>query len=196
MTLRLSALRSVLRRPEMFFHANGIGTENNRSSRFLSLLPRDRTRTRDCRVRPETQWARGFLAKQPGVSAQAGNMQKKIISMAIAGLVSSFAFAQSNVTIYGVMDAGFSSYSYDKGYNSTTGLKDGRDARSTGVYSDGMTSSRLGFKGEENLGNGLKAIFQLETGVQLDSKDGDGAWGGLKIRQSKLRAAEPKDETP
>lgn len=113
-------------------------------------------------------------------------MQKKIISMAIAGLVSSFAFAQSNVTIYGVMDAGFSSYSYDKGYNSTTGLKDGRDARSTGVYSDGMTSSRLGFKGEENLGNGLKAIFQLETGVQLDSKDGDGAWGGLKIRQSNI----------
>ena len=104
----------------MFFHANGIGTENNRSSRFLSLLPRDRTRTRDCRVRPETQWARGFLAKQPGVSAQAGNMQKKIIALAVAGLVSGIAYAQTNVTVYGIVDQG---YGYISGKNAAGNLK-------------------------------------------------------------------------
>lgn len=84
-------------------------------------------------------------------------MQKKIIALAVAGLVSGAAFAQSNVTIYGIMDAGVYGWS-------------GNDESSTGVQSSGLSTSRLGFKGEEALGNGLKAIFNLETGINLDDK--------------------------
>jgi predicted porin len=62
-------------------------------------------------------------------------MQKKIIALAVAGLVSGAAFAQSNVTVYGI-----------------------RKAKSTDGGQDG---SRVGFKGTEDLGNGLSAFFQL-----------------------------------
>lgn len=84
-------------------------------------------------------------------------MQKKIIALAVAGLVSGAAFAQSNVTIYGIMDVGVYGWS-------------GNDESATGVVSSGLSTSRLGFKGEEALGNGLKAIFNLETGIDPDNK--------------------------
>ena len=84
-------------------------------------------------------------------------MQKKIIALAVAGLVSGAAFAQSNVTVYGVADAGFSSFSGD-------------GQHSTGVHSSGLSTSRLGFRGEEALGNGLKAVFAFESGISLDSQ--------------------------
>ena len=84
--------------------------------------------------------------------------RKKIIALAVAGLVSSVAFAQSNVTVYGRMDAGFSSVS--------GGAKGNQ--RVTGVYTGGLTTPRIGFKGEEALGNGLKAVFTLESAVSND----------------------------
>ena len=92
-------------------------------------------------------------------------MQKqKIIAMIVAGLSSGAVFAQSNVTMYGVMDAGVYSWSASsKGAASK--------ARTTGVSSSGVSTSRLGFKGEENLGDGLKATFMLESRVSLDSQD-------------------------
>ena len=88
-------------------------------------------------------------------------MQKKIIALAVAGLVSGVAFAQTNVTVYGVVDQGYvysSSNGAVSGTNKFSGLKDG-----------GLSGSRFGFKGEEALGNGLKAIFTMEYG-----KDSDG----------------------
>jgi predicted porin len=87
-------------------------------------------------------------------------MQKKIIALAVAGLVSGVAFAQTNVTVYGVIDQSYtysSSNAFGQGTNKFSGLKDG-----------GLSGTRFGFKGEEALGNGLKAIFTLEYG-----KDGD-----------------------
>ena len=90
-------------------------------------------------------------------------MQKKIIALAVAGLVSSVAFAQSSVTVYGILDAGFSSWS-------------GNSERATGVSNGGMSTSRVGFMGEEALGNGLKATFQLETAASTD--DPATGWGG------------------
>ena len=96
-------------------------------------------------------------------------MQKKLIALAVAGLVSAPVFAQSNVTVYGVADAFF-------GY----GKMD--DNKFTGVQSGGWAGSRLGFKGSEDLGNGLKAVFTLEYGIELDKKEGVGA-GGPRSRQ-------------
>ncbi len=84
-------------------------------------------------------------------------MQKKIIALAVAGLVSGAAFAQSNVTVYGVVDAGYAYVKSDPA--AATAVK-----KFSGVEAGGDWGSRLGFRGEEDLGNGLKAVFNLEFG--------------------------------
>jgi len=97
-------------------------------------------------------------------------MQKKLIVLALAGLASSAAFAQTNVTIYGVIDefVGYGKASQDRLTNPGTGvttLNSGGDQSFSGLQSGGLSGSRLGFKGEEGLGNGLKAIFVYELGT-------------------------------
>ncbi len=88
-------------------------------------------------------------------------MQKKIIALAVAGLMSGAAFAQSNVTVYGIADMGYiHSTSSGQTYN--------------GVESGNLAGSRLGFKGTEDLGGGLKAVFTLEYGLSMDINAGVG----------------------
>jgi predicted porin len=106
-------------------------------------------------------------------------MQKKLIALAVAGLASTAAFAQTNVTIYGVVDAG---YAYSSGDNVGTVNK---NANFSGIQSGILAGSRIGFKGEEALGNGLKAIFTLEYGIANDVDGGVGTGtGALGTRQS------------
>lgn len=93
-------------------------------------------------------------------------MQKKLIALAVAGMASGFAAAQTNVTIYGVLDAGYLYSAGDpgpgiKGTNTFSGVANGLTA-----------GNRLGFKGEEALGNGLKAVFTLEYGLEIDQNTG------------------------
>lgn len=99
-------------------------------------------------------------------------MQKKLIALAIASLAAP-AFAQSNVSIYGSLDATFATMTND----------------GVGVGQNDVThkTSRLGFKGSEDLGNGYKAFFQLEERFKLDTATADGdlrwkdkAWVGLE----------------
>ncbi|MDR1276986.1 MAG: porin [Candidatus Accumulibacter sp.] len=90
-------------------------------------------------------------------------MQKKLIALAVAGLVSGAAFAQTNVTIYGAADATFEVVQ-------AKGADAGNIARFNRVQSN---SSILGFRGSEDLGGGLKAIFQFESGIDLDHARGD-----------------------
>lgn len=87
-------------------------------------------------------------------------MQKKIIALAVAGLVSGAAFAQSNVTVFGIVDAGYQ-YSWD---NYTSGTKDAGK-----IKAGGHDGSRVGFRGTEDLGNGLKANFEMVAGFDLDT---------------------------
>ena len=89
-------------------------------------------------------------------------MQNKIIALAIAGLASTTAFGQSNVTIYGIVDAGYA-YRWDP-ENRTTG-QHSRSSVDTGQAG----ANRLGFKGVEDIGNGLKAVFLLEQGFSFDN---------------------------
>lgn len=92
-------------------------------------------------------------------------MQKKLIALAVAGLAAAPAFAQSNVTIYGRADYGLVS---------RMGTSDLLDKVNTDVngkteFASGVQAgSRLGFKGAEDLGNGLKAIFEIEYGLRVD----------------------------
>lgn len=91
-------------------------------------------------------------------------MKKSILSIAILAAFSAAAQAQSNVTIYGVAD----SY-LDFGNN-------GQSAVSR-LQSGGIFGSRIGFRGTEDLGGGLSALFTLENGLNLD--DGTAGQGGL-----------------
>jgi predicted porin len=106
-------------------------------------------------------------------------MQKKVIALAVAGLVSGAAFAQSNVTVYGVMDAG-----YVYGTGERTGALN-KNANFSGIQSGLLGGSRLGFRGEEGLGNGLKAIFTAEYALDIDTNQGIGTnAGNLQARQT------------
>ncbi|WP_374499564.1 porin [Zoogloea sp.] len=86
-------------------------------------------------------------------------MQKKLIALAVAGLASTGAFAQANVTVYGVADASFDVVRISGDANNELG-------NTTRVSTN---SSLLGFKGAEALGNGLTAVFQYETAVGFDN---------------------------
>ncbi|BAN36330.1 outer membrane protein (porin) [Sulfuricella denitrificans skB26] len=88
-------------------------------------------------------------------------MNKKLIALAIAAaLAPAAAMADSgNVSIYGIMDA---SYDITDNGNSTAGAA---GIRTQKVSSN---SSRLGFKGTEDVGNGLSAIWQIESQINAD----------------------------
>ena len=83
---------------------------------------------------------------------------KKIFYSACLTLSTMSAYAQSsNLTVYGVNDIGISRISNIKGHASnelTSGL---------------VNTSRIGFRGTEDLGGGLSAIFNLEAGTALDT---------------------------
>ena len=108
-------------------------------------------------------------------------MQKKLIALALAGLASSSAFAQTNVTIYGIVDEflGYSSAS-NNCTKDAVGLcipGTGGDQTAFGLGTGGLSGTRLGFKGEEALGNGLKAIFLYELG-SLNPGEGGAPYPG------------------
>ncbi|MBS4019291.1 MAG: porin [Dechloromonas sp.] len=93
-------------------------------------------------------------------------MQKKIIALAVAALASSAAFAQSNVTVYGTVDLGQAWVKSNSDAAGTAGQKN--------VGRLDNNSSNIGFRGTEDLGNGLKALFQFEAGIDTDT---NGGWG-------------------
>lgn len=85
-------------------------------------------------------------------------MQKKFIALAVAAAVAAPMAAAADVTIYGQMHA-----SWDFVDTNDAANDDSDDV--TGTF----RASRLGFKGDEDLGDGLSAIWQVETQVQAAS---------------------------
>jgi predicted porin len=82
---------------------------------------------------------------------------KKNITFAAVGFSASTlspVFAQSNVTLYGILDTGIGNI----GGSSSTQLRSGS-----------LYASRFGFRGSEDLGGGLKAIFNLEANISSDT---------------------------
>ena len=78
-------------------------------------------------------------------------------------------FAQTNVTIYGIIDVAA------MGVNQSN-IKNPAGAQYGGnTFNITNNSSLLGFKGVENLGQGLKGIFQAETGINVSGNNGSGA---------------------
>jgi predicted porin len=87
-------------------------------------------------------------------------MKKSLLALAVAGAFSGAAFAQSSVTLFGVLDTGISYYKGDGNGNVW--------AVSTG----GINTSRIGVRGTEDLGGGLRANFHFEAGVNTDNGTG------------------------
>lgn len=86
-------------------------------------------------------------------------MKKSLIALAVLA-ASGASFAQSTVTAYGIVDAFLGVVTNDNG---TTSLSQ------TVLNSGGVSGSRWGLKGSEDLGGGLKANFKLEQGFNVDS---------------------------
>ena len=92
-------------------------------------------------------------------------MKKSLLALALMSAFSGAAMAQSSIVIYGIADIGLRN------------IKDGNAAGSTTSISSGQVQgSRIGFKGTEDLGDGLKANFELVEGISIDT--GTSAQGG------------------
>ena len=84
-------------------------------------------------------------------------LKQMLLGAAALGMME-LASAQSNVSVYGIMDAGIARESGlaagDKKWSVMSGMSQG---------------SRLGFRGTEDLGGGLSALYRLEAGILLDT---------------------------
>jgi general bacterial porin, GBP family len=103
-------------------------------------------------------------------------MKKSLIALALMGAFSGAALAQSNVTLYGILDV-----------NLQRNDPNGNQSATTGVNSGHQSGSRWGLRGSEALGGGLNAIFTIEGGYGVDDGQlgqggrlwGRQAWAGL-----------------
>ncbi|WP_293765591.1 porin [uncultured Aquitalea sp.] len=92
-------------------------------------------------------------------------MNKKLIALAIAAIP---AAAMADVTLYGSIRGGIES---NKTY--AAGVTDANGNLKSNTQINDWTS-RIGFKGNEDLGNGLKAIWQVENRVNVDGSSNTG----------------------
>lgn len=97
-------------------------------------------------------------------------MQKKLIVLALTGLASTAAF--SDVTVYGRVDYG---YEVRNGNNGKSTERETKREFASGI----QAGSRLGVKGSDDLGGGVKAIFEIESGVSNDASSTSAGTSGL-----------------
>ena len=115
-------------------------------------------------------------------------MKKTLVALAVLGSFAGVASAATSVTLYGTVDAGYEGWSYGKDFSTRNN-----------TFVQGGTSeanSKIGVKGQEDLGNGLAATFQLEGDVNADVGSSSlfnrestvglkGAFGEVKVGRSK-----------
>jgi len=88
-------------------------------------------------------------------------MKMKLFAAAVAALAAGGAYAQSSVTLYGVIDAGVEYSNHAQPSSSSHDV--------VRLNSGGMSGSRWGLRGVEDLGGGLKGVFVLESGFSVDT---------------------------
>jgi predicted porin len=109
-------------------------------------------------------------------------MNKKIIGISIATLfAANGAYAQStngsSVELYGILDAAVGNVEYslaaDPNFpatvNPASATKQAVSQSTTGMFNGGISPSRWGIRGTEDLGGGLKAIFNLDSYFNINS---------------------------
>ncbi|MDR5749508.1 MULTISPECIES: porin [unclassified Caballeronia] len=102
-------------------------------------------------------------------------MKKTLIVAAVSASFATAASAQSSVTLYGLIDAGFA-YT-----NNVVNPGAGPDQQVSkfGMTSGNLQGSRWGLRGQEDLGGGLKAVFTLENGFNITN--GTASQGGRQF---------------
>ncbi len=95
-------------------------------------------------------------------------MKKTLLAAALLAGFAGVAQAETSVTLYGIIDTGL-------GYNKVE-APNGDKASRVGMINGVQNGSRWGLRGSEDLGDGLRAVFQLESG--FDSGNGNSAQGG------------------
>jgi predicted porin len=94
-------------------------------------------------------------------------MKKLLIASAALAMVAGTAQAQSSVTVYGSLDLGMNSIDY-KNISGATGAAAQASLKGINAADNSaagaLTSQRIGFRGTEDLGGGLKANFNYELG--------------------------------
>lgn len=98
------------------------------------------------------------------------------VAMSFAASAALPALAQSNVTVYGILDTGLV-------HTTNTNAAGGAATKMPALT--GSVPSRLGFRGVEDLGGGLQAVFVLENGLGVDS-GAAGQGGRLFGRQANI----------
>jgi len=94
-------------------------------------------------------------------------MKKSLIALAALSAIAGVAQAQSSVTVYGILDAGYTD-STKKIAGVETGLK--------AISFNNFSTSRFGFKGVEDIGSGVKAAFTIETGISSNATTGSSGY--------------------
>lgn len=98
-------------------------------------------------------------------------MKKTLLAAALTVGFFGVAQAETSVTLYGILDGGIGYQKLEVGDSS---------AKKTGMINGIQSGNRWGLKGSEDLGNGLRAVFQLESGFDLgtgNSLQGDRLFG-------------------
>ena len=105
-------------------------------------------------------------------------MKKSLLAVAAMTAFAGAAQAQSSVTVYGLLDLGYINTNYN-GTSITANAANVNNAAVVGSATQKQTTSgfgqsaestsRIGFKGNEDLGGGLSAVFTLELGLSPDS---------------------------
>jgi predicted porin len=112
-------------------------------------------------------------------------MNKKLVTLAVAAALAAPAIASADAILYGKLNVGINYVDQNEGFKGW-GLSDNRvikyafDNQYLGIYNPFITtpqgpSNRLGVKGSEDLGNGLKAIYQIELGFSISDSNNNGA---------------------
>lgn len=92
-------------------------------------------------------------------------MKKSLFAVAAATAFVGAAQAQSSVTVYGLIDYGYQS-AYQRNVTGTTGAITNQNT--SGFSGNGESTSRIGFKGNEDLGGGASAFFTVEAALNTD----------------------------
>jgi predicted porin len=100
-------------------------------------------------------------------------MKKSLFALAAVTAFAGAAQAQSSVTVYGILDAGYTGANARSSTNANGVRKE-----TTSRISNSMESgSRIGFRGTEDLGGGTSAIFTFELGIQPAGNAGSNTTG-------------------
>ena len=109
-------------------------------------------------------------------------MKKSVIALALMGAFSGAAFAQSNVTMYGILDVNYMWQEQPTVVGTGTAARVQQESVSQ-INGGHQSGNRWGVRGSEALGGGLSAVFAIEAGFNIDSGT-SGQGGRLFGRQA------------